>query len=71
LHLAIGCVGLLFFLGYDLLQGQSIEFGLKQFAGLTISAIILLVWAVDRLPWDKRILYGVLFTIYLGGIPNH
>ena len=41
MHISIGVIGLVFFACADLLQGHKLDFGLRQLAGLTISAILL------------------------------
>jgi hypothetical protein len=68
LHISIGIIGLIFFACADLLQGRKLSFGLSQFAGLTISAVIIVAGIADRLPWKQKTVTGVLFLLYLGGI---
>ncbi len=68
LHLATGISGLVFFAGFDILRGQAIDMGLQQFAGLSISIIIILSGIYDRIPWPKKFSLGSLFLLYLGGI---
>ena len=68
LHLATGISGLIFFAGFDMLRGQTVDIGLQQFAGLAISIIIILSAIYDRLPWQKKFSLASLFLLYLGGI---
>ena len=68
MHISIGVIGLVFFACADLLQGHRLSFGLRQFAGLTISAIIIVAGIADWLPWKRKTVTGVLFLLYLGGI---
>ena len=42
MQIAIGVIGLIFFATADLLQGHQLSVGLRQLAGLTVSAIIIL-----------------------------
>jgi hypothetical protein len=68
MHIAIGIIGLIFFACADLLQGHKLSFGLRQLAGLTVSAIIIVAGIANRLPWKKKVVTGGLFLLYLGGI---
>ena len=68
LHLATGISGLVFFAGFDMLRGRTVNIGLQQFAGLAISSIIILSAIYDRLPWQKKVSLASLFLLYLGGI---
>ena len=67
-HLAVGISGLIFFAGFDFLRDQALNFGLQQFAGLSISIIIILAGIADWMPWQKKYTLGTLFLIYLIGI---
>jgi VanZ family protein len=68
LHLAVGISGLIFFAGFDFLRGQALNFGLQQFAGLSISSIIILAGFADWMPLQKKYTWGTLFLLYLIGI---
>ena len=67
-HLAMGISGLVFFAGFDVLRDQPVNIGLEQFAGITISVIIILAGIYDWMPWQKKFTVGILFVLYLGGI---
>jgi len=67
-HLGTGIGGLIFFSGFDLLKGQAVDIGMLQFAGLSISAIIILAGITDWMPWQPKYTLGILFLLYLGGI---
>ena len=68
LHLAIGIAGVIFFASFDILRGHPLKFGLYQFAGITISAVIVLSGISDWLPWSQKNTLGALFLLYLGGL---
>ena len=68
IQITIGVIGLIFFATADLLQGHKMSVGLRQLAGLTISAIIILAGISNHLPWERKTVTSVLFLLYLGGI---
>jgi VanZ family protein len=68
MQIAIGVIGLIFFATADLLQGHQLSVGLRQLAGLTVSAIIILAGISNHLPWERKTVTGGLFLLYLGGI---